>query len=122
MTASQGMTDPTAWGQALGGLGPVGFLLIPLAFALAVIIVIAIAWIIVGHGIRVELHGLRLDLRLFQQGELLPDLSPPQPPGVLGPLRRLVPAPEPADPLASAARGDGPPSRRARPPQSSRPR
>lgn len=91
MAAFDGATDPVAWGHAFGALGPIGFLLIPLGFALAVIVVVAIAWIIVGHGIRAELHGLRLDLRLFQREEPLPDLEPLEAPKILGPLAKLAP-------------------------------
>jgi hypothetical protein len=103
---------------ALGTLGPTALILLPLLFAFAVIVVVAVAWIIVGHGLRVELHGLRFDLRLFQTGEPLPELEKLEPPRILGPLRRLVPAETPALP----ARETVPVSRKAgRGPQASRP-
>lgn len=114
------MTDGNATAETLGAigtLGPTALILIPLAFALAVIIVVAIAWIVVGHGIRAELHGLRLDLRLFAGNEPLPELEPLEPPRILGPLRRLAPA----APLAPALHDGGPLSQRGRARMPSRP-
>jgi hypothetical protein len=96
---------------AIGALGPTALILLPLLFAFATIVVVAVAWIIVGHGLRVELHGLRFDLRLFQSGEPLPELEKLEPPRILGPLRRLVPAPE--GPPVRPTRGGGPVSQKA---------
>ncbi len=79
-------------GGAVAQQGPTNaVVLICLSFALLVVIVVAVAWVIAGHGIRLELHGLRIDLRLFQRGELLDDLPPLPAPRVLGPLRQLTP-------------------------------
>lgn len=79
------MTDPEAWGRALG---PVGLCL---AFALLVVLgalgagtvalvgiprwrIPGLAWAL--SGVWRELHGLRGDLRAYQRGEALPDLDP----------------------------------------------
>jgi hypothetical protein len=79
-------------GGAVAAQGPTNAaVLICLGFALAVVIVVAVAWVIAGHGIRLELHGLRIDLRLFQRGEALEDLEPLTAPRILGPLRQLTP-------------------------------
>jgi hypothetical protein len=83
-------TDPAAWGQFFGGLGPAGFALVCIAaivflvvaFVLCVVIALTgiprfripgLAW--VTAGVWRELHGLRGDLRAWQRGEALPDLD-----------------------------------------------
>lgn len=97
MIAFEGMA--TDVGGAVAAQGPTNAaVLICLGFALAVVIVVAVAWVIAGHGIRLELHGLRIDLRLWQRGEDLPDLAPLRPPSVLGPLRQLTPDSDEPDP------------------------
>jgi hypothetical protein len=135
LLASEGVTDPAAWGQAFGSLGPIGLLLVPLGFALLVVIGMLVATTIALTGIRrlgmpglawtlggvrLELHGLRLDLRAWQSGEPLEPLEPLDANRSLFPPKvRKEPTSEPPEPPAPAP---APTSRRAgRAPQRSRP-
>jgi hypothetical protein len=121
---------------AIGSLGPTALILIPLAFALLVVLgfVVAGTVAITGvrrfgmpglaytlGGVRLELHGLRSDLRAWQSGDPLPDLEPlDEARSLFPPPRRPSPAPEAAP--ARTAREPAPVSRRAgRGPQASRP-
>lgn len=110
--------DPRPWGEAVNNSGSNGLVVLCLVFALLVVVVFAIAWVYVGHGIRIELHGLRVDLRLFQRGDELGELPPL--PRLPGPLKKILPPPaEPRDPRGSDV---VPPSRKAgRPREHSRP-
>lgn len=124
--ASQGASDPAAWGAAIGNLGPIGMIVIPLVFALAVIIVVALASTIALTGIRRfgvpglayvlgglwrELHGLRMDLRAWSSGDELPPLEPlDEKRSLFPPPRKPSPVPQPEQPERVAS----PPSRRTK--------
>jgi hypothetical protein len=121
---------------AIGSLGPTALILIPLAFALLVVLGFVAAGTVAVTGVRrfgmpglaytlggvrLELHGLRSDLRAWQSGDPLPDLEP------LDERRSLFPPPRRPTPdtEAAPARGEpvlAPASRRAgRARQASRP-
>jgi hypothetical protein len=110
---------------ALGTLGPTALILIPLAFALLVVLgfvaagTIAVtgvrrlgmpglAWTL--GGVRLELHGLRADLRVWQRDETLPELEPLDEHRALFPPRRSArteapPAPAAHEPAPVSRRG-----------------
>lgn len=131
ISASQGASDPAAWGQAIGNLGPIGMLVIPLVFALAVVLIAAATTTISLTGIRRlgipglayvlgglwrELHGLRGDIRAFVEQTPLGALEPIEEGRFYFPPKRKAPAsdPPPAAAPAPAERVPGPPSQRRR--------
>ena len=131
MAASQGATDPAAWGAAIGNLGPIGTLVIPLVFALAVILVVSAAGTVALTGIRRfgipglayvlgglwrELHGLRGDIRAFVAETPLDPLEPIEEARFYFAAKKKAPAsdPPPATAPAPVERVPGPPSQRRR--------
>lgn len=138
MLAGVGVTTDNSAAEtlgAIGSLGPTALILVPLAFALLVVLgfilagTIAVtgirrfgmpglAWTL--GGVRIELHGLRTDLRAWQANEPLPDLEPLDEHRALFPPRRpprteAPPAPvEPVHVPASRRAGRGPLASRPR--------
>jgi hypothetical protein len=129
--ASQGATDPKAWGEAIGSLGPIGTLVIPLVFALAVILVVSAAGTVALTGIRRlgipglayvlgglwrELHGLRGDIRAFVAETPLEPLEPIEEARFFFAAKKKAPAsdPPPAAAAVPSERAPGPPSRKRR--------
>jgi hypothetical protein len=131
MAASQGATDPAAWGAAIGNLGPMGMLVIPLVFALAVFFLAVAAITVSLTGIRRfgvpglayvlgglwrELHGLRSDFRAHASQTPMEPLEPIDEERFYFPAKRKPPPsdPPPAAAAAPVERIPGPPSQRRR--------
>lgn len=132
-TALLADVDPRPWGEALGGLGPMGPVVLSFAFGAFVVAVVFGAVTIALTGIRRwgvpglayvlaglwrELHGLRADLRAWADGDPLEPLEPlDEKRSLFPPPRRPTPA---EDAPAHAARPSAPSVRRAEGPRSSR--
>jgi hypothetical protein len=121
--------DPRPWGEAIGGLGPMGPLVFSLVFALAVIVIVFGSATVALTGIRRwgvpglayvlaglwrELHGLRSDLRAWADGDPLEPLEP------LDEKRSLFPPPRRPTPPAHAASAAPAPAERSAAPASRR--
>lgn len=120
--------DPRPWGEAIGGLGPMGPIVLSFAFGAFVVAVVFGSVTIALTGIRRwgipglayvlaglwrELHGLRADLRAWSDGDPLEPLEPlDEKRSMFPPPRR--PTPDAAAPVAPA-RPAAPASRRGQP-------